>query len=199
MNLTPPYLAHLCPICCDTTGAIGTPCHNCLSHTAKLNHAPAGVIPLTIFNRAHPLRDLLHNYKDPNHPDFHTARQTLINKLATEVPLFPTGITLTTVPSTTRTNHLHTIAQAAGLHPEHTLTVNHTRSERIATPTLFTAQRTLHGKRIAVLEDTYVTGATAQSAAHALRHAGAKVIAIIAIGRRINPQHAPGHPAFSYA
>jgi len=54
--------------------------------------------------------------------------------------------------------------------------------------------RTVKGQSLTLVEDAYVTGATAQSAAHALTQAGATVTNITAIGRRINPAHTPGHP-----
>jgi hypothetical protein len=44
-----------------------------------------------------------------------------------------------------------------------------------------------------VLEDTWVTGGRALSAAAALRTAGAVSVAIVAIGRFVNPAHADNH------
>jgi hypothetical protein len=54
-------------------------------------------------------------------------------------------------------------------------------------PDGFTAIERLDGRSFLVLDDVYTTGATAQSAAHALRAAGASVTAILVVGRRLNP------------
>jgi orotate phosphoribosyltransferase len=42
--------------------------------------------------------------------------------------------------------------------------------------------------RVLLLDDVYTTGARAQSAAFALRAAGAVVPAVLVIGRRVNPE-----------
>jgi adenine/guanine phosphoribosyltransferase-like PRPP-binding protein len=44
------------------------------------------------------------------------------------------------------------------------------------------------GGRILLLDDTWTTGASAQSAAMALRRAGASSIATVVLGRHINPE-----------
>jgi hypothetical protein len=51
----------------------------------------------------------------------------------------------------------------------------------------FDATQRLEGTRVLLIDDTYTTGATAQSAASALAIAGATVVAILPIGRVINP------------
>ena len=45
------------------------------------------------------------------------------------------------------------------------------------------------GQRILLLEDTWVTGSRAQSAAAALQAAGAVAVAVVAMGRFVNSQH----------
>lgn len=47
------------------------------------------------------------------------------------------------------------------------------------------------GRRVVVLDDVYTTGATAQSAAYALKSAGYEVLGIVVIARRINPDFTP--------
>ena len=47
--------------------------------------------------------------------------------------------------------------------------------------------RRLGGERVVVVDDTFTSGARAQSAASALNHAGAAVAAIVPIGRVIDP------------
>lgn len=108
----------LCPVCHDTTAPHTHLCHNCLTHTKQLRRPPTPVTVIGIFDRSHPLRDTLHHYKNSTAADHHQARQTIINLLANTVPvLLPTGHTLTTVPSTHRQSHLHTIATQASLKP----------------------------------------------------------------------------------
>lgn len=46
-------------------------------------------------------------------------------------------------------------------------------------------------RRVLVLDDTWVTGARARSAAAALASAGAMVVAVVAIGRTVDPEAAP--------
>jgi adenine/guanine phosphoribosyltransferase-like PRPP-binding protein len=53
----------------------------------------------------------------------------------------------------------------------------------------FVASPDVRGTRVLVVDDTFTTGARAQSAASALQLAGARVIAVVAIGRVIDPGH----------
>ncbi len=50
----------------------------------------------------------------------------------------------------------------------------------------YVVARTLEGERVLVIDDTWTTGANAQSAAAALRQAGAGRVAAVVIGRHIN-------------
>lgn len=50
----------------------------------------------------------------------------------------------------------------------------------------FTATRALHGEPVLLIDDTWTTGASAQSAATALKRAGAGAVAAVVIGRHIN-------------
>ncbi len=54
----------------------------------------------------------------------------------------------------------------------------------------------LAGARALVLDDTYVSGARAQSAACALRHAGARAAVIVVIGRVLRPDRSARHADF---
>ncbi len=52
------------------------------------------------------------------------------------------------------------------------------------------------GRRVLLLDDTYVSGARAQSAAAALRRAGAASVVIVAAGRVLRPERVPSHAGF---
>jgi predicted amidophosphoribosyltransferase len=54
-------------------------------------------------------------------------------------------------------------------------------------PERFRALRPLAGETVLLVDDTWTSGATAQSAAHALKRAGARRVALVVIGRHVNP------------
>ncbi|MFW5420896.1 phosphoribosyltransferase [Nocardiopsis sp. CNT-189] len=47
---------------------------------------------------------------------------------------------------------------------------------------------------VLLLEDTWVSGARAQSAAHSLKKAGAERVGVITLARQLNPDYAPAQP-----
>jgi predicted amidophosphoribosyltransferase len=57
---------------------------------------------------------------------------------------------------------------------------------RTFNPERFSARRRLHGESILLIDDTWTTGASAQSAAAALKDAGAGPVAAVVIGRHLN-------------
>lgn len=63
-------------------------------------------------------------------------------------------------------------------------------------PETFTANReTVENKRIVLVEDTWITGATAISAAGALLNAGAESVVVVPIAREMRPEyHGAQHP-----
>ena len=63
-------------------------------------------------------------------------------------------------------------------------------------PVAPTASSVLRGSRALLLDDTYVSGARAQSAAAALRRAGARSVVIVPIGRVVRPDRSSVHAAF---
>jgi hypothetical protein len=58
------------------------------------------------------------------------------------------------------------------------------------------ARPELAGGRCLLLDDTYVSGARAQSATAALRRAGAIGVVIVALGRVLRPDRVPAHAAY---
>jgi hypothetical protein len=61
------------------------------------------------------------------------------------------------------------------------------RQGRDLDPDRFRADRTAAGARVLLLEDSWVSGASAQSAAAALKRAGARQVAIVVLGRHVDP------------
>ncbi|HEY3843409.1 MAG TPA: hypothetical protein VGL48_09185 [Acidimicrobiales bacterium] len=74
--------------------------------------------------------------------------------------------------------------------------VGHMHPNRDAFAVAEVAGGTVRGARVLVLDDTYVSGARAQSAAAALRKAGARSTLIVPLGRVLRPDRSAGHAAF---
>ena len=64
-----------------------------------------------------------------------------------------------------------------------------------ASDTAFKVVRGVAGLEIVLVDDTFTTGASVQSAVSALRLAGAQVIAVVVIGRVVNPDVSPEEAA----
>jgi len=69
-----------------------------------------------------------------------------------------------------------------------------TMAERAYDPRRFEARRSLGGEPVLLIDDTWTTGARAQTAAAALIAAGAGPVATLAIGRHINPEWEDNEP-----
>ncbi len=74
--------------------------------------------------------------------------------------------------------------------------VGHMHPDAGAFSVLPEAHRRLEGERVLLFDDTYVSGARAQSAAAALRRAGAAAVVVVVLGRVLRPDRAPSHAAF---
>lgn len=66
-----------------------------------------------------------------------------------------------------------------------------TTKEREFSAGLFRPRRRLSREAVLLLDDTWTTGSSARSAAHALRQAGASSVALVVIGRHVNPKYEP--------
>ena len=58
----------------------------------------------------------------------------------------------------------------------------------------YAVTREVTDRKVLVVDDTWTTGAHAQSASAALKSAGASRVAIVAIGRWFNPSYRDGGP-----
>jgi len=74
--------------------------------------------------------------------------------------------------------------------------VGHMRPSARAFAVPPTLRRRVAGRRLVLLDDTYVSGARSQSAAAALRRAGASAVVIVALGRVLRPERVPAHAEF---
>lgn len=66
--------------------------------------------------------------------------------------------------------------------------------ERVLHPDRFGASDDLRGRRVLLVDDTWTSGANAQSAAARLRLAGAERVAVVVLGRWFDADHGPAAP-----
>jgi hypothetical protein len=74
--------------------------------------------------------------------------------------------------------------------------IGHMRPDARAFTVAPEARPELVGARCLLLDDTYVSGARAQSAAAALRGGGARAVVIVALGRVLRPDRVQAHAAY---
>jgi hypothetical protein len=74
--------------------------------------------------------------------------------------------------------------------------VGHMRPSARAFAVPPTLRHRIAGRRLVLLDDTYVSGARSQSAAAALRRAGASSVVVVALGRVFRPDRVPAHADF---
>lgn len=102
---------------------------------------------------------------------------------------------VTAVPSSTRTrdraSKLRGIVRACGpvrkRFEQLLVPAENASDTRDFDPARYTPQRRLHGENILLIDDTWTTGAHAQSAACTLKQAGAGKVALVVIGSHVNP------------
>jgi hypothetical protein len=75
-----------------------------------------------------------------------------------------------------------------------------TTAHLVADPDAFTVdpdrRRNIGGRGIVLLDDSYTTGATAQSAAFALRRAGAAAVLVLVLARAVRPGRSEAQRAY---
>lgn len=168
------------------------------------------VVPIALYRTGDNLWHALRRYKDGRDP---AVRRRLRRGLARLLSLFlrrhlacvAPGASahwcITVVPSTRRRRQRHPLERLVRRH--RWLRRRYVRTLRPARPpghnaasdTAFRVIRDVNGLEIVLVDDTFTTGASVQSAVSALRLAGAKVIGVVVIGRVVNPDACPEEDA----
>lgn len=189
-----------CPRCLNLTGADGL-CRACGANEPHL----AAVVPISYSVGGEWLHHLIVSYKrdaDPSVPDALATLAGLCEDFlgghelcvaaASAVPEFEL---VTTVPSADPLRDLHhPLRRLAG---ELVLPTRHryerllVRSDtpaipRVFDPARYRPTRPLDGEAILLIDDMWTSGASAESAAAALRAAGAGPVALVVIARHLN-------------
>ncbi len=198
---------HACAVCRRTTASTGALCFCCAQATRRLGLPLVPVVPLVEYRVGDPVHRLLRGYKDAHDEArrracTEAAALLVAARWADQVDELAGRLgrwtAVAAVPSMRRPDPEDLLCLFAGVPavagaPRASLVLSagpvaHLRADRRAfgvpaddgTGALRTA-------RVLVVDDTVTTGAAGQSAAAALRLAGAQVAGILAVGRALPP------------
>ena len=210
----PPAGDGVCDVCHSAPNPGYSRCYSCNQVMQQVTHPCSRVVPISLYEIPSQLYRELAGYKRSNEPAIRAQSSLrVISILCHFLWLHRTCIAestggdwsiITGVPSSTdRGTGEHPLIRALQLVPsayaeyEDLLkrgpaSIGHNR----ASDDGYVARRPLSGERVLVIDDTFTSGARSQSAASALAQAEAEVVAIVVVGRVINPGFSPTTKAF---
>lgn len=189
-------------------------CRACLHTAGQVSRPAPGVVPISLFRTGDDLWRRLRAYKDAPDPRVRAACQDdlarllgpfLRSHLGCLVDCAPDSASdrasdweLVAVPATRQRAERHplerVIRRCPGLRRRsvRALRIARRAEHNRARDDAFAVTRDVAGRSLVLLDDTWTTGASAQSAASALQLAGAHVVGVVVIGRVLNPAAHPG-------
>lgn len=194
----------VCARCHGHPGAGWPLCYSCNQIESQVSSPCGLVVPVSLYEVPSQLHHNLLHYKDLRYPSWQRSLSLnvvaiLCGFLAKHGDCINTAAErewdiITTVPSTTGRQGEHPLAKALRLVPSTyedyedllelgTEQITHNK----ASDQGFRPKRALGGERVLLVDDTFTSGARSQSAASALSIGGADVVAIVPVGRVINP------------
>jgi len=200
----PPVGPGVCDVCHGAPGTGWSTCYSCSQSISQVSAPARLVVPISLYRIPSQLHHVLRNYKDGRDPVTRVVFQFQIAALLARF-LNDHGDCIRTAADT-EWDVITTIPSSgdrAGPHPlESTLRKSRTLVRQLdsllvpgpvkaghnrASDRGFTVTSTVQDRSVLLVDDTFTTGARAQSAASALQQAGARVVAIVPVGRVINP------------
>lgn len=208
----PPAGADVCRVCHSMTGPGYPTCYQCQEATWALGPATADVTAfVSMAPRGEQMARELLSYKDIRLQTL--QRNRMVTGLAAVLFTWlgrhehclaqPVGLDrfdiLTTVPSTSgRADHplrrvVSGVVSGSDRRHQDLLEVRRTDlDQRAQAEDRYAPTRDVAGQAVLVIDDTWTTGAHAQSASAALKTAGARAVGVLAIGRWFNPGYRDG-------
>lgn len=209
-DVTDPFAAFLVPvphsgvgICavCHRGGQTWPTCWSCKNSAGQVTRPCKRVMPISHTPKSGQLYHMLTAYKG-NQPN-KSAAVGLVALLARQLDDHAACVgpwdVITHVPSSGRHKGLHPLAKAMGFVPwlnnQHDTLVQRgagALGHNTSSDDAFVATKDVRNKRVMIVDDTWTTGAAAQSVASTLALAGADIVGIMPIGRVISPS--PDYP-----
>jgi hypothetical protein len=197
----------ICASCHGCPNPGWSTCWSCDTVESQLSQPCPLIVPISLYQVGHQLHHQLRTYKGPPSDmsrDFLIKTAAILGYfLQLHGPCIERAAggpwdRITSVPSSTDREGEHPLVTAIKLLPDvrdlyepllarGAAEITHT----VASDEGFRALRPLHGERILLVDDTFTSGARAQSAASVLHNAGGAVAAILPLGRVITPGFSP--------
>jgi hypothetical protein len=197
----------VCPMCRSWRALGEDRCNNCDQAMGDLTAPCEFVAPISLYCKPSNMRDRLTNYKDGETDErrrYAPEVASILDRFFAEqgdrlwdrtrgwdvacivpsesrVPPHPLETALSGLPAT------HVPAREVLLVRD----VGHV-GHRVLNDNAFRPTEDVVGRGIILLDDVYTTGGRSQSAASALTIAGADVVAVVVVARRVNPDWKPG-------
>lgn len=193
----------VCDVCHGAPGGTWSRCYSCKLTTEQVTHPCELVVPISLYEIPSQLHKVLRYYKHTTHPSAGAFGWKLSGALGYFLVRHAGCIAaaaggawdrIATVPSSKQRPGVHPLVsvvkrvkQLAPLHEDLLVPGPHEVGHRKAHDEGYVTTRQLAGERVLLIDDTFTTGARAQSAASAIALAGGQVAAVVAIGRVIEP------------
>jgi hypothetical protein len=202
----PPAGPGVCIICHSGPNQGYSTCHSCYVTMGQVRYPVATVLPISLYEVSGQYWHVLRYYKDHHLAEVRAQLATIVSAtiarftyrhwpcIATMLGGSPTVVTAvpsTRLPARSGDHPLVTAvrrsALLAGLHRTLLTRGPGQVGHQQASDDAFLAHIGLRGHRVLLIEDTFTSGARSQSAASALRVAGASAVAVVSAGRVIDP------------
>lgn len=180
-------------------------CNSCALVSEQLGLPWIPVVPVTLYCKPSRLRDWLTHYKkgeEAYEPDYSIKLTAILSSFVDANErilgeLFGPWDAVTVVPSTSRQppHPMYGVLEGTSLGSATQALLTRTDApiaHRAANAAAFEANANVRpGMRVLLVDDVFTTGSYSQSAGSALSAVGAIPAAILAIGRRVNPEFDP--------
>lgn len=206
----PPGREGVCATCHAAARPDRRRCATCVRTQAQVSRPAPRVVPISLFQTGDPYWHLLRRYKDSWDATERMALRRQLARILAQFLRYHLGCLapgplprwrITTVPATHRRADARPLEQLVRASPwlarRHVRVLRTARApeHNAASDTAFRVTRRVSGRAFVLIDDTFTTGASVQSAASALQLAGARVLAVVVLGRVVNPAAAPQEAA----